>query len=170
MANTYQFIASSSPTSDATSVLFSSIPQTYTDLVVRWSSRQTGGGTFTDSNVYINSEGGANYSWVRMSGAGTAPTGTSNSAAANWSMNNSGNNGASTANTFSSHELYLPNYTSSTVNKFGIVSHYTEANATTAYINLAGLLRSATAAITSIGFGSGFATGTTFWLYGIKKN
>lgn len=171
MATTYTLIASSAPTSDATSVVFSSIPQTYTDLVVRWSVRQTGGGTFGDANIYINSEGGSNYSWTRVRGDGSTGVISGNtSTASNWSMNNATNNGGSTTNVFSTNECYIPNYTSTTVNKSAYVVHYVERLAAVTYITAAALYRSATAAVTSVGFGSGFATGTTFYLYGIKNS
>ena len=178
MANTYILISSTTLTSTATSVTFSSIPSTYTDLVLRASARST----FT-SNAYpnsfyfrINSDATALYSGtnilqqdasifsLRTSGAGST-----------WFDSFTINSNSSTANTFSNTEFYIPSYTASQnkpIANFGIA----ENNSTIEQIVgvTAGLYRS-TSAINSITFtlagpAGSFMADSSFYLYGIKNS
>jgi hypothetical protein len=79
-----------------------------------------------------------------------------------------------TASTFSSHEIYVPNYASTTLTaKSYSVDSVTENNATTAYANLiAGLITTGASGISSITFtqsGAGnFVQHSTFSLYGVS--
>lgn len=173
MANTYTLIASNTLTSSAASVTFSSIPSTYTDLVLRGSSRVSNANTVLDFVVTIN---GASTSYsdtvIYTSGASTVVSGRNIWGGAAWYM---GRNPGSTAssNTFGSFELYLPNYAGST-NKVGSVISTAENNSTTAWqITGGALLRSNTSAITSLTIdsdGRTFVSGSSFFLYGIKNS
>jgi hypothetical protein len=81
------------------------------------------------------------------------------------------NTNQSTANTYSTHEFYIPNYTAS-YNKIVSMSGVAPGASTSAYIlAVAGLWRS-TSAVTSITLFSpnNITTLSSFYLYGIKNS
>lgn len=172
MANTFVKIASSTVgVGGTTSVTFSSIPSTYTDLVVKASIRSSGG-VNNYSTTFNGSSSG--YSECLLYGTGTTVASATSTSASyiNWVFNT--NESGSTASTFSNCEFYIPNYAES--NYKSIYSdNVTENNGTgaTAYLNAA--LWANTAAITSItmalaGTSVSFVENSTFYLYGIKKS
>jgi hypothetical protein len=71
MAKTYTPIATSTLTTAATTVTFSSIPATYTDLVLIVNAKTSATGTCW---VTLNSDGGSNYSSTIIQGDGTSAT------------------------------------------------------------------------------------------------
>lgn len=71
---TYQPLATITLGAAASSVTFSSIPATYRDLVVVFLAT---GSTDLEGRIRLNSDTGSNYSYVRMSGSGSAATATS---------------------------------------------------------------------------------------------
>ena len=150
---------------------FTSIPSTFTDLVVLISARNSQ----TDpADIYaqFNADNGTNYSFRRLFGTGSATA--SDSAASSATAFRIGRSiGSSyTSNTFSNCSFYIPNYTGSTA-KSGSSDQVEENNATTSLQLITACLWSGTAAITSIKLqnlgGSDFAIGTTMSLYGILK-
>lgn len=168
MANTYEAIATVTVGSGgAANITFSSIPATYTDLVVKISARTTAtngsyitmgfnGSTSSFSNRTLYGSGGS-------VGSFTVPT------RFGGYINNSG----TTANTFSNTEIYIPNYTSAN-NKSFSDDGASETNGTAAELSLSAGLWSNTSAITSIELGVGdagnFAEYSTATLYGIKNS
>lgn len=156
----------------ATSVTFSGIPQTYTDLVLRFSARTDNSGFNGLAPITVNSLT-AGYSTTFLEGSGSTAASGRVSSAAQWLYGaGTTSGGTSTANTFSSNEAYIPNYTGSTykpVSAFGV----SESNVTNGvYIHAIAHLLSNTAAITSLtitGNGANLLTGCTFHLYGIKN-
>jgi hypothetical protein len=152
----------------AASIDFTSIPQTYTDLVIVSSIR--GGRTsaavdnllvgfngaytlVTNRNLYgdgASAVSGTNANWV-----GIVPS------------------SIATASTFSNGIIYIPNYTSSSYKSFS-ADAVGEQNGTTAYQLLAAGLWSSTAAITSIGLKcevtASFLQYSSASLYGIKNS
>ena len=172
MANTYVLIASNTLSSAAASVTFSSIPGTYTDLVLRWSSRSDRTGNILDvTQIRFNGDSNANYSRRTVYGDGASAL--SANASGDDSISNVWTNaGNSTSSTFSSNELYIPNYTS-TAKKTSSLFNVLENNATTAYVQAQAGLYNTSIAITSIvltNVVSTFVSGSSFWLYGIKAN
>jgi hypothetical protein len=172
MANTYTLISSNVLSSSAASVTFSAIPATYTDLVLRFSARGTGGG---GNNIYLDQINGTTttiYSYTRLSATGTTAASsraTNDTIAINALMPGS----TWTANSFGSFEIYLPNYAGS-VNKALEASVASEDNsAGNNYLAAqAGLWRS-TSAITSFRLSNPFdniISGSSFYLYGIKNS
>lgn len=166
MANTYELIASNTLTSSAASVTFSAIPNTYTDLIAKWSAQGTG------SSIYLrlNSDTATNYSYTIIRGDGSAADSLRGTSTTNIWM------GAQpTSSDWSSGELYIPSYTS-TANK--PTSSIVAREGNSAYIGnqmmaTAGLYRNSSA-ITSVQFtllgGGDFISGSSFFLYGIKNS
>jgi len=150
------------------SVTFSSIPQTYTDLVVKASVR-TDRSNDNNDNIQVkpnNSTSSLTFRMIRGNGSSAASNST-----ANWWGFVDGNLGA-TANTFGNTEIYIPNYTSSNYKSFSSDS-VSENNATEAYASMSAILWSDTTAISSLVIvpvnGSNFLQYTTFTLYGVTK-
>lgn len=129
----------------AASISFTSIPQTYTDLVIKISARDNNtSGVYNGFKLAFNGST-SNFQQREFYGTGSvAATGTS-------STNDIGyfNNNSSTSNTFSNTDFYIPNYTSSTNKSFHSES-VIENGATTALTLLQAGLWNNTAAITSI--------------------
>ena len=166
MANTYQLIEAKALTTTTASITFSSIPQTYTDLLVLVSARGDAGG---QRDCYISFNGStSNFSnrFIEMSND-IASSGTT----ARYIGPVSGT--TTTANLFSNAAIYIPNYTGSTYKSFsGDFVAENNAQGTNA-LDLSAQLWSDTAAITSIGFapsGGSFIQYSTFYLYGIKNS
>lgn len=151
----------------AADITFSSIPNTYTDLILKVSARLASGSGFM--LLDFNGLSTANFSHRVLEGNGSSAysfvSGNTNYA--------TGLVGAGdTASTFTNAEFYIPNYAGST-NKSVSIDGVTENNATTAYADLEALLWSNTAAITQIKLttssAANFAQYTTAYLYGVSN-
>ena len=148
----------------ASSITFSSIPQTYTDLQVLVSARDS------DTNgavvrIYPNGSS-ANASMRQLLGNGSsASSGTSTTLYAR------SDSGDRTANTFGSCSWYITNYTSSAYKSVSIQG-VEETNGTSAYMNIAAGLWSSNDPITSLQIVPGvanFAQYSSATLIGIKQ-
>jgi len=154
----------------AASVSFTSIPQGYTDLVLKTSARTTGGGNVDNSIFRFNGDSSSLYSMTRLYGSGTSTTSDSQqSGGPNFDAFPAS---GTTSNTFGSSEYYIPNYAGSNYKSF-INDAVNENNGSTAYQVLeAGLYRN-TSAITSItitlGSGGNFVQYSKFSLYGVLR-
>lgn len=172
MANTYSLISSVTVGSGgSSSIAFTSIPATYTDLVLKFSGRNSR--TPSDLQEFamtFNNNTSSNYTtvWVRSSGSAVA-TSTFN----NYSSFPELGQPASTvtANTFSNYEIYIPNYAGSN-NKSISIDGVTENDATNAFMYLQAGILANTAAITSIQISAPsylIVEYSTFYLYGISN-
>lgn len=167
MATTCKLIAKATLSSAAATMEFTSIPGTYTDLLLLISARRDSATGSGQMFVRFNSST-SNYSARSLYGNGS-------SAASSTETSISVQLGTSsdTANTFNSASVYIPNYAGST-NKSVSVSSANETNATTAFIWEAAGLWSDAAAITGIlidPIGSGdLVAGSSMYLYGITKS
>jgi hypothetical protein len=171
MAPTYKLIATAGAGGQ---IEFSSIPQTYNDLLIKFSHRATGqnwgyvtinGGTYsngyTKQSIYGNGSGSAQ-------GGGTS----SDSLYIIWTTWAS-----TTANTFSYTELYIPSYNTNKNKTMLIQSNSEDMNAgggNSNYIFYTGMNWGFGSAITSLTItpwnysgGEAWVTGTTAYLYGI---
>jgi len=170
MATTYVKIASVSVGSGGASTMdFTSIPSTYTDLVVKVSSRSTGAGS-PYLNLRFNGST-STYTQRRIMGSGTAASSGTNGTANYLTVGFSDGSGH-TANSFGSSEIYIPNYAGSTA-KSTSTDSAEESNETGVYMTLYAGLWSGTAAINQITFYdevANFAQYTTATLYGISKS
>lgn len=166
MPNTYTLISSTTVGSGgAANITFSAIPSTYTDILIKWSTRSNrsavtdpmrigfNGSTSSFTNKYLNGNGSTTISG---SGARYLGEATGNTA---------------TASTFANGEIYIPNYAVSS-NKSGSSDNVSENNATEAVATLSATLWSNSAAITSVEISldnGSFMQYSTARLYGILK-
>jgi hypothetical protein len=155
------------------SVTFSSIPATYASLQIRFTGRlatQTGG-SFYNTNLRLNSDTGANYTWHGIRGTGSSIIGYGSTGATYFDIEETMPDSTITANVFSGAIVDIHNYASSTQNKTVRAFHGTDANGSGA-IWLSSSLWLNTNAINSITLYTNatgnFANGTQFSLYGIK--
>jgi hypothetical protein len=149
----------------AASIEFTSIPQTFTDLVVLISGQSV----TTDQNIYIKFNGNSsNYSTRNLIGLGSSVVSQSSSLGGGQVVATK----TETANTFANAQVYIPNYTGNT-NKSFSSDGVSEANQTGSYQMIVANLWSNTAAITSLELfiigGGNLATGSTASLYGVLK-
>jgi hypothetical protein len=72
MPTTYEPIATTTLGSASGSVTFSSIPSTYTDLVLIVNARQDTAVAFQAFFCRINGDSGSNYSWTALAGNGSS--------------------------------------------------------------------------------------------------
>jgi hypothetical protein len=155
----------------AASVTFSSIPQTYTDLVIISSARHTSG---TADNLVIQLNGTtSSYSGIYLGGTGTGTQNYTQSSLGVTSGLLVGNIGGTsyTANTFQASVTNIPNYTG-TAAKLAIQNGGFENNSTTGYHSITTSRSTVTAAITSIVIkpsAYSLAEHSTFSLYGVLK-
>lgn len=162
MPSTYEVIATSTLTSSASTVTFSSISSAYTDIVAICSTTNTV--SACNFAFRLNGDTTATYSRTRITGNGTSAT--------------SGTSGAST-NTYlyfgdvgnpnvpAVAQVHLMNYSNTTTYKTAI-GLSGEADIQTN--GIVGIWRN-TSAVNSITFlpdANSFASGSTFTLYGIK--
>ena len=149
----------------AATIDFTSIPQTYMDLVIKLSVRSTESADVSSLNISFNSSTSNFSQKYLVSNAGGAFAGSQ----ARWVTYADG--GTATANIFSNDEIYIPNYTSSNYKPFSSDS-VTEQNSSTAYMGLFASLWSNTSAITSITLtpsGGNIAQHSNVCLYGISN-
>ena len=161
---TYEPIATTTLSSTATEVTFSSISGTYTDLVLVCAIKPSD--TSAPSVlVQVNSDTGTNYSETRLVGNGTTASSGRRSGTAFAYLCDIGLSGAST-NTITNIIGQFQNYSNTTTYKTILSRANTADLVTEAIVNL---WRS-TSAITSMKIyvqAGGFASGSTFTLYGI---
>lgn len=149
--------------SPVASVDFQNIPQGYTDLIVCISA----GGVGTGGQLYVKFNTLTAGSFKNLYGDGS--TAASNQATGYVNLNYI-TNVTSYPNTFSNASVYIPNYKSSNYKSLS-VDGVSEANATTAIVNMVAGLWDSTSAINrltfQIGGGGNIATNSTFTLYGV---
>jgi hypothetical protein len=171
MPNTYKLIASSTiGASGVSSVTFSNIPQTYTDLIIKASARSVGSYKRAIVLCYFNGAT-TNLTYRRL--YGVAAFGSPGSDAGSNSTTAYFSGGTTTTNTFGNDEIYIPNYTSSNFKSYNS-NGVAEDNTNEAGISITANLWSSTSAITSITVaeeqGNNFAQYSSFTLYGIKNS
>lgn len=178
MATTYVKIATVNvPLLGAATMAFTSIPSTYTDLCIKISARSAVVDLTTYIDMTINGDTGAYYDHKNVSGMYNSTVTTQTFSSQNSFYLYQISASTATASTFSSNEVYIPNYTS-TVNKSisvdGTAESNTAAGSNRATALSAGLYHPASnVAITSItltGNGGNFAQYSTATLYGISKS
>lgn len=160
----------------ASNITFSSIPQTYTDLQITLSGRTTNTSTPGDGPYIIMRMNSSTSGYVDriLVGSGSAVVSQSFTTNDALLLKTMVNPGSATANTFSSTQIYIPNYAGSS-NKSVSSDGVYENNATNAYQAIQASLWSNSSAINSIslslydGTAPNWAQYSTASLYGITK-
>jgi len=170
MANTFELIASSTVGSGGSSSIdFTSIASTYTDLCVKISVR--GNLTNTNDPVLIAFNGSsANFSTRQVQGNGSTASSATTSTGRVGYLPDAG----STASTFSNIEVYIPNYAGSNNKSYSSdsVQENNSGAAGDSLVHLIAGLWSQTAAINRITISSAtenFVQYSTAYLYGVKN-
>jgi hypothetical protein len=166
---TYTLIAHTELTSSQSIIEFSSIPATFTDLLVVTSQRASSGSDFPAAGVRFNSAT-TNYStrWLLGLGSGSGSSG-----------NNTGTylrignvpGSSQTASTFSSISVYVPNYRVAAAKSVS-ADAVAENNSTGGIQNIVAGLWNDTAAITNVRVlidGFDMVSGSSATLYGITS-
>lgn len=175
MPSTYIPIASNILTTSASTITFSSIPATYTDLVLRISARASGSGSLGGLSIKYNGSTTSIYSNTNMFAYSTSATTDRTTNTSNTPAMDNIVDGGGTANTFSINELYIPSYTvaqNKPTSLFSSAEKNTTANFEWLVYGGAGLYRDTTA-ISSIALttnAGSFVAGSSFYLYGIKNS
>ena len=153
------------PSGGAATVTFTSIPQTYTDLILKVSSRSTDASNFQVIRIWFNSAEGT---LRELYGTNT----TVGSAALSQNRVGYTSAASNTSNTFGNAEIYIPNYTSSTANKSSSADAVSENNGAISVLTLTGNLYASNSPVTSITLfpdGGSWVENSTFSLYGVLK-
>lgn len=167
MANTYKALSTVTVgAGGASSIAFTNIPQTYTDLVIQVSGRDNRTNLTDDFGIQINGST-STFSYRAVVGSGSSVSANSNtfSVAGIWNGN------TSTSSIFGNATIYIPNYTSS--NPKAITSDSVmENNGAYSELWLTGTLWNTSTPITSItivgnNVGSTILQHSTATLYGV---
>jgi hypothetical protein len=171
MSVTYIPIYTQVASGSSTTIVFNNIPQTFSDLYVALSVRSAVSATGTDCWGQINQNNAAIYSTTRLYGTGSSPASDRQTGQNIYRIGDQ-NAATSTANTFTSQSVYIPNYRS-TQFKSIVTESGQESSSATLYYHMANAhLFSSTTPITSLSFLSGagnFVAGSTFSLYGVTR-
>jgi len=176
MAKTYTPIATYTVSDSSTaSYTFSSIPSTYTDLVIIASVRSGATANTTGFLCQVNGQTGNYYDGFVLRGDGTSAT----SARYNKFINPTyaapiGNMVANnaTSGTFSNHVISWNNYSNTTTYKTFLARSNSQNSTGTGYVEEVVNMYFSTIAITSMKFfpeSGNFVAGSTLTLYGILK-
>lgn len=163
---TYEAIATTTLGSNTTTITFSSIPGTYTDLVLVANCGKKNNVSNT-INIRVNSDSGSNYSTTRLWNDSSNAASDRQTSASNMHTQSPQYNAVE-----SIFLVYFMNYANTTTYKT-VLGRQNTANLGTGGIGATCSLWRSTSAITSIqlelDFGSGnqFITNSTFTLYGI---
>ena len=167
MANTFELIASYTATGSVSSIDFTSIPSTYTDLCIVASVRTDAAVVGKTLEITFNNST-SNRTSRRLSGSGSAASSSSFTNLYAGVMPGS----SATASTFGNNLIYIPNYAGAT-NKSYSADGVSENNATEAYAQLYAGLWSDTTAISSIQLfaatSGNFVEHSTAYLYGVSN-
>jgi hypothetical protein len=174
MANTFELISAYTASGTVSSIEFTSIPSTYTDLCLKMSLRTDRAAVPDQAKITFNGST-SSYSGMIIFGTGSSVISETNSAAgagSGYLIGENINGATSTSSTFSNGEFYIPNYAGST-NKSISMDLVMENNATAGYQSLTAGLWSNTSAITSIKLqsanGFNFVQYSTAYLYGVSN-
>ena len=166
MANTFIAIATTTVGSGGTaSITFSSIPQTYTDLLLKVSARSNNTSGYY-STLTMTFNGTNTYSNIIAFGTGSGVGSGTDTAIKPFVQA-----ATTTANVFGQNEFYIPNYTSSNAKSVSM-EMVTENNATDSLALIGVGLSSGTSAISTITLSVGtdlLVQYSTATLYGIKN-
>ena len=166
-AATYTPIATYTIPSATSSYTFSSIPSTYTDLVI---SMNVAGTNTSYTGITIQAGNGSvltsGYSQTTLSGSGSATSSSRITSNANWNLNRVS---GFSSDQFGAYIVNIMNYSNTSTYKTMLERTNITTGAGAGVEAIVGLLQSGSAIniITLSVSGNSFATGSTFTLYGI---
>ena len=167
MPNTFTLINSVVVGSGGSSAFdFTSIPSTFSDLCVKFSTRSTvNSGTYTAYNVSLNGGGDLTSKYVFGTGSGVG-SGTETSFITGWSPTS-----ANTTNVFGVSELYIPRYASSYIKTIQLDGGGENNASGTLNFFVAGRWASTSAInrVTITDLSGNFVQHSAAYLYGIKN-
>jgi hypothetical protein len=154
--------------SNAQAIYFYNIPQNYTDLKVVCSARSITTGGFDSFSVYFNGSQ-SNISNTFLGGNGSSAITSRSTYRAIATLNSQ----SSVSNTFTSIEIYIPNYTALS-SKQMLIDSVTANNQSSTIVEMVSQLWSQNAPITQLHFdtstsGQPFQQNSTFSLYGVTR-
>jgi hypothetical protein len=166
MAFTYSKLADITVVvSGAASIDFTNIPQNYTDLILKFSLRDNFASVSVNCGIKVNGSA-SNLAGRVIFGTGSTANSTTVTDSIAYTVGTSG-----TASTFSSSEVYIPNYTSG-INKSMSAESVAESNATTVYMQMVAELWSNVTTVSQLTLypinASLFTQYSTATLYGVK--
>ena len=164
MASAYELISSVTVgAGGAANITFSSIPATYTDLIILYSTRAESSGT-SWINITLGSGGTYSKRYLYGNGAGSVNSGTGV-----FAINE---DQGYTANTYSNGEMYIPNYLSNAT-KFVMADSVSERDSAGGETVFGSNSWSGTSAISTIVLttdgGTDWEQYSTAYLYGISN-
>ena len=169
MPNTYVLIEGKSLSSNQSAIEFTSIPQTYSDLLLKVSAKSTRS-SFGDLVMRFNSST-TGFVNARFGGPMSGSPSTFSNSSEWTNMSSDGQ----ASQIFTNVDFYIPEYTSSKYKTWS-VDNVAENNDSSAYITMGCGTWENTAAITSIKLfdisdssNNNLKTNSTVYLYGIKK-
>jgi len=165
MAATYELIASNTLTTTAASVTFSSIPNTYSDLVLMISARTSA--SQNRSGIALRFNGATTN--VNMSGTWLEQEDNTVYSFRNDTVVQTNGN-TTTSNVFGNAKIYFPNYTSSVSKSYASFFVIENNSATGNQIAAVSGLFQNTSALNEIKLISDFVSGSSFFLYGLKDS
>lgn len=178
MADTFNFISKVELSNSASTVVFSNIPATYTDLFLICSGRSDVGGQGDGWRISYNGTYNTDSSMRLGAYGNTSSTSQNTDTSNNWILT-SGN--AWNADSYGANFYWIPNYTSTSKPKLAIGQSYWGGTNTSGSMGLllqisggyaSGVNGYAINSITILGPDSGgtnMMSGSTFYLYGILK-
>ena len=166
-----ELIASYTATGSVASIDFTSIAADWTDLCVVTSCRSNRAATGDDLVFRINGSTGSIYSYKQLYGytGGAGSTGGTDTKALVGQMPAA----SSTASTFDSSSIYIPNYVGSQNKSYSIDNAWENNSSTVWQLNMFAGLWSSTSAITSLSLFSNnsasFVQYSSAYLYGVSN-
>ena len=171
---TYKLISSVTVGSGgAANIDFTSIPQTYTDLLIKVSARTNRALENDEISVRLNANTSSIYTYRSINGNGTSTGSNTETNTTRFRNLNDISAANATSNTFGNTEIYIPNYANTSSNKSVSFNSTGENNATLSLVGMGAGLFGSTSAITSIELfpriGPNFVQYSTAYLYGISN-
>lgn len=173
MATGLALIASQTLSVAASSVTFSNIPTTYTDLWLKSATRSNNSAEYDDVLIRVNGLSTSIYSYRNMLSNGSTGTAGENYSQTELNIFAFANGGTSTANVFAASDMYIGNYATTLANKAGYVLNGQESSGTTKRLNTTSFSIYTASPITQILLAPNqgqFVANSQFYLYGTIKS
>jgi hypothetical protein len=171
MASTYELINSSTLTTSAFGVTFSSIPTTFTDLMLRISARTDVGSNQDTVKLRFNNDTNTNYGRNTLFGGGSGGVGSNNNLTTRI-LAPYVNGSTAQSDTFGAIDFYIPSYRRSQYKELSAFGA-SENDNNLAYMGITAGLYTDTTPISTVTVepenGGSFLSGSSFYLYGISN-